>query len=201
LSEHKHSDYQFEWQHKYTKTEFSTDKIWKAGRAVIKSKKSGWQRIQFILDKNGKATVSTADHDGTKFAREEDMENRVLAVLAAIATMTPLSIFDNLHMKRYTQHLNSKHRPPYGLERNRIVEVIIDYVSSEIAKILEERRLELGEGFVLVATDFWMDPHCCKQFGALVIDLIACSYFVDSLGKYMFMSKQTAERLGDVSLF
>ncbi len=85
MSEHKHSDYQFEWQHKYTKTEFSTDKIWKAGRAVIKSKKSGWQRIQFILDKNGKATVSTADHDGTKFIREEDMENRVLAVLAAIA--------------------------------------------------------------------------------------------------------------------
>ena len=54
---------------------------------------------------------------------------------------------------------------------------------------------------MLVATDFWMDPHCREQFGALVIDLIACSYFVDSLGKYMFMSKQTAERLGDVSLF
>ncbi len=53
-----------------------------------------WQRIQFILDKNGKATVSTADHDGTKFTREEDMENRVLAVLAAIANKTPLSIFD-----------------------------------------------------------------------------------------------------------
>ncbi len=110
--------------------------------------------IQFILDKNGKAPISTADHDGTKFTREEDMKNRVLAVLAAIATKTPLSIFDNLHMKRYTQCLNSKHHPPYELERNRIVEVIIDYVSSEIAKILEERRLELGEGFVLVATDF-----------------------------------------------
>jgi hypothetical protein len=125
----------------------------------------------------------------------------VLAVLAAIATKTPLSFFDNLHMKRYTQRLNSKHPPPYGIERNHIVEVIIDYVSSEISKILEEHRLELGEGFVSVATDFWMDPHCCKQFGALVIDLIAFSYFVDSLGKYMFMSKQTAERLGDVSLF
>ncbi len=129
------------------------------------------------------------------------MENRVLAVLAAIANKTPLSIFDNLHMKRYTQCLNSKHCPPYGLECNRIVEVIIDYVSSEIAKILEECRLELGEGFVSMATDFWTDPHHRKQFGALVIDLIACSYFVDSLGKYMFMSKQTAERLGDVSLF
>ncbi len=125
----------------------------------------------------------------------------MLAVLAAIATKTPLSIFDNLHMKRYTQCLNSKHRPPYGLEHNCIVEVIIDYVSSEIAKILEERRLEFGEGFVLVATDFWMDLHCCKQFGALVIDLIARSYFVDSLGKYMFMSKETVARLGDVSLF
>jgi hypothetical protein len=78
------------------KTEFSTDKIWKVGRVVIKSKKSGWQRIQFILDKNGKATVSTADHDGTKFTREENMENCVLAVFAAIATKTPLSIFDNL---------------------------------------------------------------------------------------------------------
>ncbi len=149
-----------------------------------------------ILDKNGKTTVSTADHDGTKFTREEDMENHVLPVLAAIATKTPLSIFDNLHMKRYTQRLNSKHRPPYGLKHNRIVEVIIDYVSSEIAKILEERRIELGEGFVLVATDFWTDPHHCEQFGALVIDLIARSYFGDSLGTYMFMSKQTAERLG-----
>ena len=66
-----------------------------------RAKKSGWQRIQFILDKNGKATVSTADHDGTKFTREENTENHVLAVLAAIATKTPLSIFDNLHMKRY----------------------------------------------------------------------------------------------------
>jgi hypothetical protein len=81
------------------------------------------------------------------------------------------------------------------------VEVIFDYVSSEIAIILEECRLELGEGFVLVATDFWMDLHCCEQFGALVIDLIARSYFADSVGKYMFMSKQTAERLSDVSLF
>ncbi len=81
------------------------------------------------------------------------------------------------------------------------MEVINDYVSSEIAKILEEQRLELEEGFVLVATDIWMDPHCHEQFGALVIDLIARSYFVDSCGKYMFMSKQTAERLGDVSLF
>jgi hypothetical protein len=88
------------------------------------------------------------------------MENRVLAVLAVIATKTPLSIFDNLHMKRYTQRLNSKHRLPYGLESNRIVEVIIDYVSSEIANILEECRVELGEGFILVATDFWADPHC-----------------------------------------
>ena len=81
------------------------------------------------------------------------------------------------------------------------MEVIIDYVSSEIAKILEECRLELGEGFVSVATDFCTDPHRRKQFGAIVIDLIARSYFVDSLGKYMFMSKQTADRLGDVSLF
>ena len=199
LAEHKYSDYQFEWQHKYTKTEFSTDKIWKAGRAVIKSKKSGWQRLKFIFDKNGKAALSTADHDGTKLTREDDMENRVLAVLAVIATKTPLSIFDNLHMKRYTQRLNSKHRLPYGLERNRIVEVIIDYVSSEIANILEERRVELGEGFILVATDFWTDPHRREQFGALVIDLIATSYYVDSLDKYMFMSKRTAERLGYVS--
>ena len=76
------------------------------------------------------------------------------------------------------------------------MEVIIDYVSSEIAKILEEHHLELGEGFVSVTTDFWTDPHRCKQFGALVIDLIARSYFGDSLGTYMFMSKQTAERLG-----
>ena len=78
---------------------------------------------------------------------------------------------------------------------------MIDYVASEIAKIIDERRLELGDGFVSVSTDFWTDPHRREQFGALVIDLIACLYYVESHGKHMFMSKQTAERLGVVSSF
>ena len=67
--------------------------------------------------------------------------------------------------------------------------ICIDYVTSEIAKILVEHRIELREGFVLVSTDFWMDPHHREQVGALVIDLIDHSYFVDSLGKNVFMSK------------
>ncbi|KAL7502257.1 hypothetical protein ACHAXN_000889, partial [Cyclotella atomus] len=193
---HTLSGYEFDWPHKYTKAEFNRDKIWKAARAVIKKRSQGWERLQYVLEKNGKPIISTADHDGTKYTREEDMENRVYAVLAAVATKTPFNIFDNNHMKMYLQSLNSKHRPPYGLERNRIVEVMIDYVASEMAKIIDEWRLELGDGFVSVSTDFWTNPHRREQFGALVIDLIARLYYVESHGKYMFMSKQTAERLG-----
>lgn len=201
MSEHTLSGYEFDWPHKYTKAEFNRDKIWKAARAVIKKRSQGWERLQYVLEKNSKPIISTADHDGTKYTREEDMENRVYAVLAAVATKTPFNIFDNNHMKMYLQSLNSKHRPPYGLERNRIVEVMIDYVASEMAKIIDEWRLELGDGFVSVSTDFWTDPHRREQFGALVIDLIARSYYVESHGKHMFMSKQTAERLGVVSSF
>ncbi len=43
---------------------------------------------------------------------------------------------------------------------------------------------------------FWTDSHRKEQFGALVIDLVAAQYLVKGLRKYMFMSKETAKKLG-----
>jgi hypothetical protein len=162
------------------KPEFVTDKLWKASRAVCRDKRDGWERLQFILDNENKAIVSTSDHDGTKYPRSEDMEFRVRAVIAAITAKSPLSIFDNEFMQMYLSALNSFHSPPYHRERNRIVCVIMDYVMLEFSKIVSERRLLLGEGFVSVSTDFWTDPHRKEQFGALVADLIAPEYYVES---------------------
>lgn len=194
---HKLSDYpKFELYHKVNKPEFKRDKIWTASRVIIEKKLRGYERLRFLLDKAKKAISSTADHDGTRYTRDEDMVYRVLAVLAAIGSKTPLSIFDNRFMKNYTSALNSKHRTPYPLERNRIVIVVIDYVMSEFTKILCERREELGDAFISATTDFWSDPHRKEQYGALAADLIAHMYMFADTGHWYFMSKETAERLG-----
>jgi hypothetical protein len=193
---HISSGYEFEWPHKVDKPEFVTDKLWKAGRAIIKAKKEGWERIECIISQAGKAVFNTIDHDGTKYSRGEDMENRVRAVIAAIGSKVPLAIFDNEFMKIYLHGLDSKHQTPYRRERNRIVEVIMDYVALEFSKIVSERRSVLGGGFISVSTDFWTNPHRKEQFGALVANLIAMSYSVEAWNRQLFMSEDTAKRLG-----
>ncbi len=45
--------------------------------------------------------------------------------------------------------------------------------------------------------DFWTDSHRKEQFGAIVVDLVAEQYMVKGLGRYMFMSRATVERLGE----
>jgi hypothetical protein len=181
---------------KIGKDDFKRDKIWVVSRVILEKKLPGWQRLKYLLDKAKKATYSTKDHDGTRYTREEDMSYRVLAVLAAIGCKSPLSIFDNKFMKRYISALNPKHKTPYALERNRIVEVIIDYSKSEYSKIFAERREALGDGFMSASTDFWTDPHRKEQFAALTGDVTAYEYYVEDAGGYFFMSKETAERLG-----
>ncbi len=72
--------------------------------------------MHHTLSLSGKVLVSTADGDGTKYARAEDMTNCLVAVMAAVGSNIPLSIFDNVMFKNYIRRLDSKHRTPYRLE-------------------------------------------------------------------------------------
>lgn len=195
-TEHRHSDYVWTWHCKFGKPgEFETDKLWKVTRAVIKSMAPGFIRLKHILKLSGKG-IGLGSDDGLKYRREDDMMNRVLAVMAAICSKFPLSVYDNEVMRWYLNELNPKHRPPHRLERNRITEVMIDLVMREMKQIVEERRGVLSHSFLSVNTDFWTDTHRKECFGAIVADIIAEKYLLDD-GRELFMSKKTAKRLGD----
>jgi hypothetical protein len=98
---------------------------------------------------------TTADHDGTKYTHDEDIILCVKGVIAAVGSKIPLAIFDNIFMRLYLNSLNSKHQPPYRLERIRIVEIMADYVMLECSRILEERREAVGGALMSAANDFW----------------------------------------------
>ena len=70
-------------------------------RAIISSRGDGCERLSHLLAADGKALSSTADRDGTKYTREEDMVNRVMAVIAIVGSNMPLSIFDNAMLQNY----------------------------------------------------------------------------------------------------
>ena len=61
---------------------------------------------------------------------------------------------------------------------------------------MDERRDELGTSFVSVTTDFWTDPHRKDSFCALLADVAAPKYTLAN-GTSFFMSKKTAQSLGD----
>jgi hypothetical protein len=46
--EHKLSDYSFEWHCKIGKTDFQTNKLWKAARAVINQEKVGSEHLNLM---------------------------------------------------------------------------------------------------------------------------------------------------------
>jgi hypothetical protein len=195
-TEHRHSDYAWTWHCKFGKPgEFETDKLWKVTRAVIKSMAPGFTRLKHIFKLSGKG-IGLGSDDGLKYRREEDMTNRVLAVMAAICSKFPLSVYDNEVMRWHLNELNPKHRPPHRLERNRITEVMIDFVMREMKQIMEERRGVLSHSFLSVNTDFWTDSHRKECFGAIVSDIIAEKYMLDD-GRELFMSKKTAKGVGD----
>ena len=186
--EHRHSDYVWTWHCKFGKPgEFETDKLWKVTRAVIKSMAPGFIHLKHILKLSGKG-IGLGSDDGLKYRREDDMMNRVLAVMAAICSKFPLSVYDNEVMRWYLNELNPKHRPPHRLERNRITEVMIDLVMREMKQIVEEQRGVLSHSFLSVNTDFWTDTHRKECFGAIVADIIAEKYLLDD-GRELFMSK------------
>ena len=94
----------------------------------------GYQRIKMILEFSGKPITSSDAN--AKYPRDLDMENRVAAVLAIIASKSPLSLFDNHYMREYLALLDSKHSPPHRLERLRIIQVVMDLFKLEFARIM-----------------------------------------------------------------
>jgi hypothetical protein len=203
LTEHKHSDYEFEWHCKFKnkemeteKDEFVPDRPWKVAWTVIsKGKSVGCVRLKYLLSINGKALSTTADADGTKYTREEDMLNPVMAVMAGVSSNMPLNVFDTAMFKQYLCPLDSKHCSPHCLERIQIIEVLMDGAMLELSRIITNCCKALDEGFVSASTDFWTDSHRKEQFGALVINMIAETYFVDELDMWLFMSHETTKRL------
>lgn len=203
---HKHSDYKFEWHHKDKKEEFVTDKLWKAGRAIKQKRMAGWKRISYILELSGKdnkvnspsPTMSSSSKSLSSelgvSTKSAELHRRVLAVMAAVSSKSPLSIFDNDAFRRYLHELNPNHRPPYRLERVRMLEVIMDMAANEFVRILEEQRAKLVHSFLSVQTDMWTDPHRREQFAALLVSLVANQYQLRD-GRKLFMSKDTAKAL------
>ena len=153
--EHKYSDYSWDWHCKFGKRgQFQTDKLWKVARAIMSQNLMGAIRLKHIFKLYNIDAGPNSDGAVQKYKREEDMLNRVLAVFAAVGSKVPLSIFDNDYIKAYIHQLDPKHRRPHQLERNRIVEVIMDLGMLEFKQIVNERRDELGNSFVSVTTDF-----------------------------------------------
>ena len=76
------------------------------------------------------------------------MINCVMAVMAAVGSKVPLSIYDNNCVKSYLHKLNSRHCSPHQLERNCIIEVIIDLVMLEFKNVIDESRIANGTPFV-----------------------------------------------------
>ena len=124
---------------------------------------------------------------------------RVAGVKAAVGGKLPLSVFDNVFVRSYLVQLNPRHRPPYQLERIRIIECMIDYAKLELGLIMTERRLELISGFLSGTIDFWTDSHRKQQFGCFVVDMIAEKYEMEN-GQALFMSRMTKSRLRDQDL-
>jgi hypothetical protein len=125
-----------------------------------------------------------------KYPRNVEMVNQVAAVKAAVASKTPLSVFDNPQMREYLHKLDPKHSPPYCLERTCILEVRMDAAMKELVQMLTERREQLHEGFVSGTIDFWTDSHRREQYGSFVIDFPAEKYELED-GTTLFMSKKT----------
>ena len=121
---------------------------------------------------------------------------RVLAVVVAISSKKPLSIYDNIVVNLYLCALNSKHCSPYQIERNCITKAMMDYSMLEFKKIVNERRGELGEGFVSTSSCFWTDRHCKQSFDAICADVTAERYLLFDGGN-LFMSKAKITSLDD----
>merc|ERR1712232_1246679 len=97
---HKYSDRKsFVWHHKQGHDYFDRSTLWKMSEKIQIEKWSGSGRLAKIDEL--KSGISGGVPGGAKMSRDEDMVNRVYAVLAAVGSKSPLAIFDNERMKQY----------------------------------------------------------------------------------------------------
>ncbi|KAL7541905.1 hypothetical protein ACHAXR_011364, partial [Thalassiosira sp. AJA248-18] len=184
---HKYSSHTFMW-HKVpgkTKTNFVSGKLWKAARVIIDKEHTGSERLRLIFQ-HGKKPMD-AFGEIAVHPREVDMVNRVKAVRALAASLQPLSLFDGIDMRDYIRSLDPKHTPPHRLERLCLLMVFIDGAMMEFARIIEDARDDMDNGFMSALIDFWTDSTRREQYGVLVVNVVAERYAMDS-GKELFMS-------------
>ncbi len=105
--------------------------MYKVARKNIPSNKPGSIRISYILRLLGKHLGVNNEELSGKYPQDVDTVNRVAAVKAAVASKTPLRVFDNPQMREYLRKLDPKHSSPYCLERTRILEVLMDAAMKE----------------------------------------------------------------------
>ncbi len=73
--------------------------MYKVARCIIASNKPGSICISYILRLLGKHLGVNNEEFSGKYPQDVDMVNRVAAVKAAVASKTPLSVFDNPQMR------------------------------------------------------------------------------------------------------
>jgi hypothetical protein len=73
--------------------------LYKVARCIIASNKPGSICISYILRLLGKHLGVNNEEFSGKYPQDVDMVNRVAAVKAAVASKTPLSVFDNPQMR------------------------------------------------------------------------------------------------------
>ncbi len=87
--------------------------MYKVAKSIIASNKPGSICISYILRLLGKHSGVNNEEFSGKYPRDVDMVNQELAaVKAAVASKTPLSVFDNPQMREYLRKLDPKHSPP-----------------------------------------------------------------------------------------
>ena len=116
----------------------------------------GYQRIKMILEFSGKPITSSDAN--AKYPRDLDMENRVAAVFAIIASKCPLSLFDNHYMREYLALLDDKHSPPHRLERLRLIQVTMDLGKLEVARIMNVSTLHSPNSIYLISFELIHAP-------------------------------------------
>lgn len=192
-TEHKQSGFKFVWHIPPGRKIFDKSTLWKVARKLRDRGAPGAACLAHILKLDRKDTPVAAD---SKHTREEDMEKRVMGVMAVVATRVPLSIFSSVYMKKYLGLLDPKHKPPHNLEVNRIIEVMIDCAFSEFVKICTEQRSSVSNGFVSLSTDFVTDSVRRESYGCIIADLVAPKYEMLD-GRELFMSRETASKIND----
>ncbi len=112
------------------------------------------------------------------------------AVKACVSAKFALAVSKNVFFLKYLKQLNPGHRPPYLLERIRILECMIDDAKQELGWIMDEQQQELFKNFMSGTIDFWTDSHRKQQFSCFVVDLTAEKYKMKN-GNKLFMSMRT----------